>query len=374
MIEGPNLPIIFKRWASDYLSASFSSSRSFLVLFFSHLESLVENLSVRPSIRSDSWVEYTYLARLTPHIDVAKPHSPQAFVWLFSPWSLLASISIGVAIDLNLLHLEIRVRGSSVVGIVAVMNFVYNFHAFLCFCFFKNNAHRYSYGHNSSDFHSPCPSLSPSSTDAATKVYFHRRALTGSLMSHCSTSSGLIMTTRKFSRATGSWRSVTDCPSLCSSSGCTFATGLPGGGFFHVPGIQDDQRDDQGWIQWLQCRNWCSPLIFGLQLPNCAVSSLPQLQSPCFTFLILAPTSLFTVLTPLLCSPSPSISGATTNASPFILHWVPLSLIQYTASIGPPPPLPWVCFSFVAWPSLLPNSSPTFSMRTSVVKVGRSDS
>lgn len=67
-------------------------------------------------------------------------------------------------------------------------------------------------GHSSSLSHSPLRSFS-------TYLYSVRRAVLGSLMSHCSTSSGLIITTRKLSRAILSSRSSTFWPSLWSGSG-----------------------------------------------------------------------------------------------------------------------------------------------------------
>ena len=88
-------------------------------------------------------------------------------------------------------------------------------------------------GHNSSHFHSPFSSpLSPFST---TNVYSHRLAFAGSLISNCSTSSGLIITTLKFDRAIGSCRSSTFCPSWWSWSGSCPWVGVPGGGFRQDP-------------------------------------------------------------------------------------------------------------------------------------------
>lgn len=118
------------------------------------------------------------------------------------------------------------------------------------------------------------------------------------------------------------------------------------------------------------------PLMPGEQFPKCAVSSLSQLQSfsspSPSVLLILLPTSLLTVLTPL--DSPPSTSFPTTNASPLIRHCVPVSLIHHTASTGPPPPLPCTWSSLSACPALDAKICPTFCIRTSVVKVGMSES
>ena len=88
------------------------------------------------------------------------------------------------------------------------------------------------HGHSTSSVHLPtCP---PSLLLSFTKVYFVLLAFSGSLRSTRSTSSGLIMTTRKFSLAILSSRSVTFWPNLWSVSG-SFSAGVPGVGFRHVP-------------------------------------------------------------------------------------------------------------------------------------------
>ena len=76
----------------------------------------------------------------------------------------------------------------------------------LCEIYFSDTKDRYAQGHSSSVSHSPCSFLS-------TRVYFHLLPFPGSLRSSCSTTLGMMMTTRKFSRAMGSCRSVTFCPS-----------------------------------------------------------------------------------------------------------------------------------------------------------------
>lgn len=80
---------------------------------------------------------------------------------------------------------------------------------------------QYTQGHNSSTLH---PSSPP------TKEYLTLLALAGSLISSCSTSSGLITTTRKLARAIGSWRSVTLRPRASSLLGRGADMGVPGGG------------------------------------------------------------------------------------------------------------------------------------------------